>query len=75
MFTTAGNTAFTTGANVVGIPAGSRTGAAAAAAADSGARPAWTMEAPMKAPPAVHPKATNRAAIIQTGYLLIRFIS
>jgi hypothetical protein len=74
MFTTAGKTAFTTGANVVGIDTVSRTGGAAAAAAAAGAWPAWMTEAPTKAPPATDPMHNMSAAMIQTGYLFIRFM-
>jgi hypothetical protein len=74
MFTTAGNTAFTTGANVVGMDKLSRTGGAAAATAAAGAWPAWTMEAPTNAPPATDPMHNMSAAMIQTGYLFIRFM-
>jgi hypothetical protein len=74
MFTTAGRTAFTTGANVVGMDTVSRTGGAAAATAAAGAWPAWTMEAPTNAPPATDPMHNMSAAMIQTGYLFIRFM-
>ncbi|PYS40725.1 MAG: hypothetical protein DMG14_09595 [Acidobacteria bacterium] len=73
ILTTAGKTAFTTGANVAGIVAASRTGAAAAIAC-SGAWAACTIEAPTKAPPAMDPMLSNNAAIIHIGYLLIRFM-
>src|SRR5262245_52608459 len=73
MLTTAGRTALTTGENVPGIVAASRTGGAAAATAASGARPAW-METPRKAPPAIDARLIKSAAMTQAGYLVIRFI-
>src|SRR5262245_2688105 len=72
ILTTAGTTALTTGANVDGIVAASRTGGAAAATAASGAWPAWTMETPTKAPPAMDPMQSKSAAMIQTGYRYVR---
>jgi hypothetical protein len=55
IFTTAGKTLLTTGENVPGIVAASRTGGAAAATAASGARPAWIADAPATAPPIINP--------------------
>src|SRR5262245_49811277 len=69
ILTTAGKTALTTGANVEGIVAGWRTCGAAATVADSGACPAWIMEAPTK-PPAMEPILSISAAMTHTGYLL-----
>src|SRR5262245_65890913 len=74
MLTTAGKTALTTGANVAGILTASRTAGAAAATADSGAWPAWIIEEPTNAPPAMAPMLSMSAAMTHTGYLLIRFI-
>src|SRR5215510_3955905 len=74
MLTTAGKTALTTGANVAGIVTASRTAGAAAATADAGAWPAWIIEEPTKAPPAMAPMLSMSAAMTHTGYLLIRFI-
>jgi hypothetical protein len=74
MFTTAGSTAFTTGANVVGMDTVSGTGGAAAATAAAGACPACMTEAPINAPPATDPMQSMSAAMIQTGYLFIRFM-
>jgi hypothetical protein len=74
MLTTAGKTALTTGANVAGILTASRTAGAAAATADSGAWPAWIIEEPTNAPPAMAPMLSMSAAMTHTGYLLIRFM-
>src|SRR4051812_10294018 len=75
MFTTAGSTPLTTGANVAGIVAASRTAGAAAATMGAGAWPACIIEAPTKAPPAVPPRHSIIATTIHIWYLLIRFIS
>jgi hypothetical protein len=74
IFTTAGKTALTTGEKVAGIETASRTGGAAAAAAAAGACPAWTIEAPTKAPPANDPRLSKSAAMTHVGYLVIRFM-
>jgi hypothetical protein len=73
MFTTAGNTLLTTGANVLGIVTGSLTGVAAATAA-AGARPASIAELPTKAPPAMDPMLSMTSATTHMGYLAIRFM-
>src|SRR6516225_9763984 len=73
ILTTEGSTLFTTGANVVGIWAGSLTGAAAATAA-AGAWPASIAELPTNAPPAMDPTLSVTNATIHMGYLAIRFI-
>src|SRR5215831_19717751 len=73
MFTTAGNTLLTTGANVLGIVTGSLTGVAAATAA-AGAWPASIAELPTKAPPAMDPMLSMTSAKTQRGYLAIRFM-
>src|SRR5215475_15738061 len=72
MFTTAGNTLLTTGANVLGIVTGSLTGGAAATGA--GARPASIAELPTKAPPAMDPMLSMTSATTHMGYLAIRFM-
>ena len=74
ILTTAGKTAFTTGANVAGMAAAWRTGGAAAARAASGAWPACTKAAPAKAPPAMDPMLSMNAAIVHMEYLFIRFM-
>src|SRR5215470_8054574 len=74
ILTTAGNTALTTGANVPGMVAASRTGGAAAATATSGAWPARMIDAPTKAPPAIEPIMSINAAMTHIGYLVIRFM-
>src|SRR6266567_3574643 len=72
IFTTAGKTLFTTGANVAGIVAPSRTAGAAAATAASGA---WPIAAPpTKAPPTMDPMLSMITATIHIGYLVIRFM-
>src|SRR5262245_7739943 len=69
MFTTAGRTLFTTGENVVGMVAASRTGGAAAVTAASGARPACIAFPPTRAP-----AISMSTATIQIWFLVKRFI-
>src|SRR5947207_10658358 len=74
IFTTAGKTALTTGENVVGIAAASRAGDAAAATAASGAWPAWIIDPPTNAPPAINPRLSISDAMTHIGYLVTRFM-
>src|SRR5262245_56615848 len=68
MLTTAGKTALTTGENVAGMVAASRTAGAAAAGS------ACVAEPRISAPPAIDPMVSMSAAITHTGYLLVRYI-
>jgi hypothetical protein len=74
MFTTAGRTLFTTGENVVGIVAASRTGGAAAVTAASGARPACIAVPPTRAPAINMSKATIQIWFLVKWFIILVFL-